>query len=482
MSSVTIIWTMAATVCVTLGAIHLLLWCQNRDKIERLFFCAMSWLNAWMVFDELAAMKADSPEFYGWILRWNQVPVLLLFIAIAFFMRVHLRAGRWWLAGIAIAVRGITLVFNFAVPPNVNFREITGVEIIPFLGDHVALPVGVPNPMMVVAQFALLLILAYVVDAAITVWRRGERRRAVLTGGSFAFFVSLGTLQSALCFWQVLKIPPGAGIFFVGIIALIAFDLSLEAKRAAALEVELKDTRASRQKEVAHLGRVATFGEISVSLAHEMNQPLGIILTNAHAAQRLLAKETPDLAEVKEILNDIVSENHRASEVIQRMRALLRRGETCREEVDLNEVIRDVTQLLRNELMRRQVTLNPKLMAPLPMVSADRIQLQQVLLNLILNACEAMAANEPATRRLEVVSTSNGPTVSMELRDAGPGLPVETEQIFQPFYTTKEHGLGMGLAICRSIVSAHQGQLWAESPAGGGAIFHMVIPAKEAVA
>lgn len=482
MSSVTIIWTAAATVCLTLGTIQLFVWWQNRGKIERLFFFVMSWLTAWMDFDELAAMKATSPETFGAILRWNQVPVWLLFIAIALFMRVHLRAGRWMIAAIAIGIRGVTLVINFAIPPNLNFREITGLRTIGFLGDQVVLPVGTPSLVMVVAQFALLLILAYVIDAAVTVWRRGERRRALLTGGSFAFFVSLGTLQSSLSFWQVINIPPGAGIYFVGVIAIIAFDLSLEAKRAAALEVQLRDTQESKQKEVTHLGRVATFGELSVSLAHEINQPLGIILTNAQAAQRLLAKESPDLKEVKEILGDIVDENLRASEVIKRMRALLRRGEMCREEIDLNEVIRDVIHLTRNELRRREVTLDHSLTEGLPVVSADRVQLQQVLLNLILNACEAMAANDSRSRRLELVTTSDGCAVCLEVKDAGRGLPEEIEQVFLPFFTTKEHGLGMGLAICRSIVSSHRGQLWAEAGQGQGAIFHMVLPAKEVAA
>jgi signal transduction histidine kinase len=470
---------MIAATSLTLGMIQLLAWWQNREKRERLLFALMTVATAWMAFCELAMMQAKTPGDFGFALRWLHVPVLLNFFAITGFALVHLRAGRRWLAGMLLALRSVSLVINFSVEPNINFREITGLQEILFLGTPVTLPIGPPNPLMVLPQLALLLLLAFVVDSTMTVWRRGYKRRALLTGGCMSFFIAMGTLQSVLSYWNVVEVPGFGSAYFLGMIVLIAFDLSLETKRAATLEVELRDTRASKHREVTHLGRVAAFGEISVSLAHEMNQPLGIILSNAQAAQKLLAKESPDLQQVREILGDIVSEDLRASESIKRMRSLLQRGEVSRQSIDFNDVATEVFHLMKNELTRREVVLSHQLTESLPAVSADRIQLQQVLLNLMLNACEAMETNAPGTRRLHVATASDGKAVTLEVTDAGHGLPADPEAVFQPFHTTKTQGLGMGLAICRSIITAHHGQLWAEPDEQGGATFHVVLPVTE---
>lgn len=479
MNLVATLWPMIAATALTLGMVHLMVWWQNREKTERLFFALMTGSTAGMAFAEMGMMMATTPEECATAVRWLHPPTWTNFIAVSGFVLVHLKAGRLWLAWTAFGLRTISLVINFTVGPNLNFRELTGLRHMDFLGSPVVLPVGVPSPFMILGQVALLIILAFVVDATVTVWRRGERRRAVLTGGCIAFFIAMGTFHAVLSFWQILPMPTFSSPYFLGMILIAASDLTLETKRAATLEVELKDTRESRHKEVTHLGRVAAFGEISVSLAHEMNQPLGIILSNAQAAQRLLAKENPDLDEVREILGDIVTEDLRASESIQRMRALLKRGEVDRRPLDVNAVAGEVFQLMRNELSRRGVTLEPHLSPDLPMVSADRIQLQQVLLNLMLNACEAMDGNEPGKRRLHVSTTSDESVVSIDVRDAGRGLPADVESIFQPFHTTKEQGLGMGLAICRSIITAHHGQLWAERNETGGAVFHIVLPVRE---
>lgn len=481
MSWATIFWPMVAATSLTLGAVHLMVWWQNREKSERLWFFFMTVATAGMAFTELGMMKAATAAEFGSALRWNHLPVWVNFFAVTGFLLIYLRAGRLWLAGLAIGIRTVTLVINFLVHPNINFREITGVRQVAFLGDEVSLPIGSPSPLMALAQTGLLVILVFALDVTVTVWRRGQRRRALLVGGSMVFFILSGTIHAVLSHWGFVDVPAFGSVYFLGMIVVTAFDLTLETKRAATLEVELKDTQDSKHKEVAHLGRVAAFGEISVSLAHEMNQPLGIILSNAQAAQRLLAKESPDLQEVKEILGDIVSEDLRASESIKRMRALLQRGEVNRQPIDPNDVAGEVFHLMKNELARREVVLTRDLAENLPAVSADRIQLQQVLLNLMLNACEAMESNEPGKRTLHVATSTEGKSVSITVTDSGRGLPDDVEQIFQPFHTTKEQGLGMGLAICRSIITAHHGQLWAEKNENGGATFHVVLPVREGV-
>jgi two-component system, LuxR family, sensor kinase FixL len=230
---------------------------------------------------------------------------------------------------------------------------------------------------------------------------------------------------------------------------------------------------------LTHLTRVNTVGALSGSLAHELNQPLGIILSNAQAAQELLAQESPDLAEVREILADIVAADRRAGDVIERLRSLLKRGQLSLQPLALNQVIEEVVQLTQADLIGRGVTVVRELVPNLPPIAGDRVQLQQLVLNLILNAADAMAANAPGARRLNLQTRFHEGQVRATVRDEGNGLPADPERLFQPFYTTKTQGLGLGLSICRSIVAAHHGRLWAEPHPERGAVFHFELPMAE---
>ncbi len=242
-----------------------------------------------------------------------------------------------------------------------------------------------------------------------------------------------------------------------------------EAKRAERETQELRDN-------LTHLTRVNTMSVLSGSLAHELNQPLSIILSNAQAAQELLLQEPPDVAEVQSILSDIVAADHRAGEVIQRLRALLKRGHLSLQPLPLNDVIEEVLRLTNTDLIERGVKVIRELAPGLPQIAGDRVQLQQLVLNLILNGADAMAGNPPGTRRLHLQTMLLQDRVRASVRDEGAGLPGDVERIFQPFYTTKTQGLGIGLTICRSIVDAHHGRLWAEPHPEGGAVFHFELP------
>ncbi|MGC4017709.1 MAG: ATP-binding protein [Luteolibacter sp.] len=233
---------------------------------------------------------------------------------------------------------------------------------------------------------------------------------------------------------------------------------------------------ARHRAELAHLSRVSTLSELSGSLAHELNQPLAIILSNSQAAQRMLGQKEPDLAEVKEILTDIIREDRRAGMVIKRLRTLMKRGETEFVLLSLNEVIVEIMQLTHADLLSRGVTVIRDLPEGVAAVWGDRVQLQQIILNLILNGADAMAGNAPGTRHLHVSTAMEGSSVRLSVRDAGHGLAEDVEQLFAPFHTTKPHGLGMGLAICRSIAAAHRGSLIASSPPEGGALFVLELP------
>jgi len=227
------------------------------------------------------------------------------------------------------------------------------------------------------------------------------------------------------------------------------------------------------------LARVNTLGELSSSLAHELTHPVTAILSNAQAAQRFLDADEVDLNEVREILIDIVSEDQRAGEVIHRLRRLLRKGEPQKhcDDVDLNEVIRDVLRLMRSDLINQTVTVDTDLAQNLPPVTGDRVQLQQVVLNLALNACEAMTNYNSSERQLLIVSKSENGTVLVSVTDRGGGILKEKlEHVFERFFTTKKEGMGLGLSICRTIIDAHRGEIWATNNSDRGATFHFSLP------
>jgi signal transduction histidine kinase/ligand-binding sensor domain-containing protein len=235
-----------------------------------------------------------------------------------------------------------------------------------------------------------------------------------------------------------------------------------------------------QQAELAHVSRVSLLGELSASLAHELNQPLAAILSNAQAALRFLADNPADVEETRACLADIADADRRASEIITRMRSMMKKGEAQMERRDINADIEAVLVLLHSDLVTRQVTVDTDLQPDLPSVRGDHIQLQQVMLNLIVNGCDAMQAAGSAERRI-VVSTSRDEKglVRISVADSGPGIPPELlERIFDPFYSTKSNGLGMGLSICRAIIKAHGGHLWAENNARPpGATLHFTLRA-----
>jgi PAS domain S-box-containing protein len=602
MSWVTVIYSMTASACLTMALIHGVIWWRRRDAWANLLFMLAAMGTAMLAGCDLAEMRAESPAQFGLAIRWLHVPVWVITLSLAGFVRHYLRAGRTWLLWTVCGMRTLSLFLNFLTEQNLNYREITGLRQIAFLGEAISIPVGiVPNPWMLVGQLSSWALVVFVVDAATTVWRRGDRRLAVIVGGSIVFFVAAGIAQSALVVLGKLPSAATLSLFYLGVIVAMCYELGSEALRAAQLARDLRaseeqialaaeaanlgfwfhefarteiwasdqwrvlfgftkservhldnflqrlhpdDREMTRQtlakanygdgrhqteyrillpdgrmrwiasqgrvefnrngqpirlrgvsldithskqaefeaqahrNEVAHLLRVASLGELSSAVAHELNQPLAAILSNAQAAEVLLSRDKYDLEEIRQILRDIVTDDWRAREVIHRLRLLLKKSEFQPEPLEANELIKEVLKLMKFDLTARGVRVVTEFTTGLPSIRGDRVQLQQVLINLIFNASDAMA-HPPESARILTLRSSRveGSVIQISVLDTGSGIPPgDEETIFEPYYTTKPQGLGLGLSLSRSIVLAHRGRLWAENQSFGGATFHFAIP------
>src|ERR1035438_9673534 len=502
MSWVTVIWSMTASACLTLASLHVLIWCRQRKAWANLAFALTAVAAAAFAVCELWMMRSATSGEMACALKCIQVPAWVLIVSLVFFVRFFLRAGRPWLARAIVGLRTFALVLNFLTGQNINYREITQLQHIRFLGETVSTPAGTVNPWMLVAQLSLWLLIFFTLDAAISVWRKGDRRQALWVGGGILFFELAGTVQAVLVVGQITPVPFMVSFFYMGIVMGMGYELSRDVLCAVQLGHDLRESEKrlsmaadaaklgiwvreltkneiwatenwrqlfgftktepltldlflqrlhpddrdgvhqaltqlnnnnphyekeyrilplagqirwiasrgraefdgagkpvlvrgvsvdithrkqaeleaqSRREELAHLSRVTMLGELSGSLAHELNQPLTAILSNAQAAQRFLSRDDADLNEVREILADIVSEDKRAGEVISRLRVLLKKGEAQHQSLDLNEVVQEALKLVRNDLFNHAVSAHLELARDLPAVKADRVQLQQVL-------------------------------------------------------------------------------------------------------
>lgn len=853
MTRVTLIWGLVIGACGTMALPHLFIGLRQRRAIPNVLFAICALSVAAIAVGELAIMTAQTTAQIGKAQQWTHVPIFTLTVALVCFVRLHFGTGRWWLGIAACALRGVALAINFALPPNLNFREVTAVQHLRFLGETVSVPEGVVSSWTHLGELSSLLVLAFVVDASIALWRAEKaagRRRAVVIGGSIVFFILIAAGVGAMIHTKAVHWPYLISIPFLGVIAAMAFELGYDVLRVGETVQQLRDSEAAlreseerinlaaeagnlalwirdmeadqvwmtekgrtlfgfsksepltfnrflqtvhnadrqhvdqalslalaggadyeteyrilqpdgkvrwiaglgrvqfahdgtpvsirgvarditarkgveealkesearfrsvanaapvmiwmsgpdklcnffnngwldftgrriedelgtgwaegihpedlkrclevyetsfdarrsftmeyrlrrndgeyrlildsgtprsaddgtflgyigsciditelrqaekkfravldaapnamlmvdtggiirfantsattvfgysedelfgikietliperfhkrhpgyresfslqpsqrtmgsgrdlfgrrrdgsefpveiglnpihigeelfvvasvidittrkqaelqqeiQQIELARVGRVTLLGELAASLAHEVNNPVGAMVTNAYAGQRIVAAEQIDIQELRDLFADIISDGHRAREVIHGIRTMVRKGETSRSLVHIPELIDDLGRIVRGDALRRQVTIMEEVDSQSGAVMADRGQLLQVLLNLTINAFEAMSATPQKQRRLAIRSgrKSKG-KVFVSLRDTGPGIPEEIiERMFEPFFSTKNEGTGMGLAIARTIVERHGGTLSGQNCEGGGALF-----------
>jgi two-component system, LuxR family, sensor kinase FixL len=607
MNWVEITWIVMSAASLTLGVIHLFVWLKQRSQYAHLLFFALAISATAFGAFELAMMRAQSPGAWAATLRWAQVPLTMVVLSIVWFVHFYFDAGRLSLAYSISGLRLLGLGLNFVTGVNINFREVSSLDqVLLWGGAIVAGPVGIANPWVIVPQITNVLLVAFVVDASITLWRCGgpvARRRAAVVGGSLVLCITVIAGLAILIISGLVHAPtivmPGIFIVVLAMGYELGWDMIAAAQLAARLRASEQRFRAvveavpsaillvddkgmitlanaqaetvfgypqaeliakpvemliperfrgshaglrgayagdprpramgagrelfgcrkdggefpvevalspmpaeeglfvlvsvvdvterrnteqatARQRdELAHLSRVAMLAELSGSLAHELNQPLTAILSNAQAAQRFLAQSPPRIDKLAEILTDIVKSDHRAGAVIQRLRAMLRKEEAQRLPLDINDLVEESLHLMRSDLMNRRVVVGTDFDEALPTVRGDRNQLQQVLLNFVINGCDAMDGQEMERELLVRTRATAQGNVEVSVADRGAGIPLaDLERVFEPFVTTKVHGLGLGLAICRSIVEAHGGRLWATNNPDRGATLHCELPAK----
>ncbi len=475
---------MAATAALTLAVVHALVWLMDRKRPAHLLFSIIAFSVACITPLELAVMHAEMPAEVGNYVRWMHLPLFCALVSLTVFIQNYLGTGRAWLGWSFIAVRSLMLVINFSVLPNVHWKEIISLKEMVFLGEKIsAVDQVVVRSWQGVGVLSILLLLVFVMDASVCHWRKGgreARRKACLIGGGTIGFIIVSAFLSQMVAWGLVKMPVLISPPFLILLGAMTFELCNDIFVSRRAQMESEQLR----RELAHAGRVSMMGQLASALAHELNQPLGAILRNAEAAELFLQNKQPNLDEIREIISDIRRDDQRAGEVIDRLRSLLKRRDIESQPLSLNEVLGEVLELTRSDAGARSVRLEVSPEPGLPWVRGDRVHLQQVLINLIINGMDAVNETTLPDRKVLVSARrADPPFVEVQVSDTGPGIPADKlDHVFDPFYTTKAHGMGMGLPISRTIIEAHGGRITAENAEGGGALFSFTLRMDEAKA
>jgi len=479
MSLVTTLWSMQAAAALTLAVLYGGVWTVDRRNLANLTLCIVALGMAGVARAEVGMMHAATAAEYGEWVRLCYLPVFFAVVGQVLFVHLYLGTGRRGLLVTIVGIRLLVLVGNFLTYPSFAWRGIGGLDHVQFLGEWVSVPgTVVLRPWHWLSVASCVLMVVFIADAALQLWRRGgveERRKALVAAGGVGLPLAVTIVYAQAVLLGALRLPLLVTPSFLITIIVMAVELSRSLLLYRQTRQELEELRS----ELARAGRVTALGQLASALAHELSQPLGAILRNAEAAEIHLNNASPDLQELREIVSDIRKDDRRAGDVIEQMRALIKRRTLEMHPLPLNELVQDVILLVHSDAMARHVVLDCAVAPGLPMVAGDRVHLSQVLLNLIMNGMDAIQSSPASSSKrvvIEARSREEG-KVEVAVTDSGPGVAPEIiNKVFDPFYTTKSSGLGMGLPISRTIIEAHGGRLWAErAPSGRGLTFRFTL-------
>lgn len=469
-SYLTLVASASATACFIIALAHLSLWLRGLYQREHVLCSLMTLGAGCVILIELALVLAVDIASAEFLLRQFHLALFVTIMSLIAFVHVYLNAGSRWLIWIIGLLWSITLIADITISGSFSHTRIGALLAYEtFWGEPYTLAVGQMTSWKYVTDVASVLICVFLLHAMLAAWRNGRRQRAVLVGGSsFAFIVIAGILvplQDA----GIVKFPLITSAAFLAIVIALAVQLIDEAFRANASRLEVEQLR-----------RAMILGEMVGGLAHEINQPLAAILSNAQAASRFMKADNVDLDEIREIIDDIIADEKRASGFIRSLRQMLERKEHEIVSADVNAIVKSAARIMAGELHTHDVTLYMELQPALDSARVDPLQIQQVLINLLLNAVRATAALPRQRREVTIQTSRYEQGVEVVVLDRGPGIRGEQKtMLFEAFVSRSKGGLGMGLAICKRIVERFGGNIWVEDRAGGGTIFRFTLPLAE---
>lgn len=414
---------MVAAACLTMAGLHWMVWYEQRTQWANLLFAVTATSTAIFVGTEFWIMRAETPADLAMAVRWAHVPIWVVLIALVGFVQLYLRAGRVWLAWSFVGLRTFSLLLNFLTGQNLNYREISAVGRIPFLGETVSVAIGKPNPWMLVGQLSLLALIVFAADASVTVWRRGERQKAVLVGGSVVFFVLGGTVQSMMVFWGIVQMPIIVSLFYMGIVVAMGYELSHDVLRAAVLGRELRESEQHRyrsQQALQHLtGRLLMLQEeerrrVAGELHDGLGQNLAIIKNRALIGLRDQTNQERVIEQLEEIASTATASILEVREIAHNLRPY---------ELDRLGLVAAVESMIERVSESTSINLSAALepidglLSPETETSAYRI-VQEGLNNVVKHSHATAARIEIKKRAKQLV---------LSVQDNGDGIPPPTQ-------------------------------------------------------